>query len=148
MQYPLDPQNQGQHITVGGVKVKLDIRVVGDRYYDDTWARDMLTRRVQGHVPDSQAFSVSPTDLLFSLVYHVLVHKWSIAKDYPGRLCAQARGLGYSSVSSCDQREPMMEFLVREWMQPRGYSFVRPRDRHVPFRPPDVVLGGVSVVGD
>ena len=83
---------------MGGVKVKLDIRVVGDRYYDDTWARDMLTRRVQGHVPDSQAFSVSPTDLLFSLVYHVLVHKWSIAKDYPGRLCAQARGLGYSNI--------------------------------------------------
>jgi len=51
-------QNQGQHVTIGGQKVKLDIRVLGDKYYDDKWTQSMLTRRVR--IPDSLAWSISP----------------------------------------------------------------------------------------
>ena len=133
-------------MTVGGVYVKLDLRVLGDRYYEDNWVMDMLAHRVQGHVPQSKAFSLSPEDLLFSMVYHVLVHKQHIAKDYPDRLCAQVKELGYS-ISRCDQRVELMEFLQRDWMLPKGYRFVRPLDRNVPYHPPGggELLDGIIV---
>ena len=46
-------------------KVKLDVRIVGDRYYDPKWASDMLARRVRGAVPNSSAWALEPHDHLF-----------------------------------------------------------------------------------
>ena len=130
-------QNQGQHVTVGGVRVKLDIRVLGDLYYGDAWVRGMLSRRVQGRVPNSNAWSVSDRDLLFSMIYHVLVHKKHIAKDYPDRIYVKAKALGYDlRREQCHKRDELEQFLKTHWMQPRTYAFVRPLDRNVPYNVP------------
>ena len=130
-------QNQGQHVTIRGQKVKLDIRILGDKYYDDKWTQDMLTRRVRGHVPNSLAWSISPEDYLFSLIYHALVHKKKISKDYPARICAKATGLGYVlDIHRCSDRK-YLQLFVSKWMSSRGYTFVKPLDKNVPYNPPN-----------
>ncbi len=128
-------QNQGQHITIGKIKIKLDIRILGDHYYDDKWVHGMLNRRVKGKVPNSIAWSVSQEDLLFSLIYHVLVHKNKISPDYPSKICSKAKKLGYS-LKTCSDRGILFKFLIEKWMVPKGYRFVRPRDLNVPYNAP------------
>ena len=131
-------QNQGQHVTIGGKKVKLDIRILGDNYYGDKWSKDMLQRRDQGHIPNSIAWSISPKDYLFSLIYHVLVHKNKIPSDYPARICKKAKRLGYAmQIKQCSDRK-YLENFVSTWMSSRGYQFIKPLDRNVPYNAPKV----------
>lgn len=125
----VNPHSQGQHIHVGKQLVKMDIRLVGDGYYDQRWAADMLTRRVQARVPNSSAWAVEPTDHLLSMIYHVLVHKDSVAPDYPPRICALARDLGFS-IQDCVSPSSLAAFL-EEWMGTRSYIVVRPKDPSV-----------------
>ena len=127
-------QDQGQHVTIAGKKVKLDIRIVGDDYYDTKWSNDMLARRVRGSVPNSKAWSLAPADLLFSMIYHVLVHKDDIAPDYPPRLCHLSSALGYE-IQDCSSRNELTELLLTHWMAPRGYTSVRPGDLNVAYHP-------------
>tara|TARA_B110000977_G_scaffold194922_1_gene272418 strand:- start:1470 stop:6215 length:4746 start_codon:yes stop_codon:yes gene_type:complete len=131
-------QNQGQHVTIGGQKVKLDIRILGDKYYGNKWIQDMLQRRVRGLVPNSIAWSISAEDYLFSLIYHVLVHKNDIPSDYPARICKKAKRLGYAmQIKQCSDRKYLEKF-VSTWITPRGYRFIKPLDMNVPYNPPKV----------
>ena len=131
-------QNQGQHVTIGSQNVKLDIRILGDKYYGDKWSQEMVQRRVRGHVPNSIAWSISPEDYLFSLIYHVLVHKNKIPSDYPARICKKAKRLGYvMQINQCSDRVYLEKF-VSTWMSQRGYRFIKPLDRNVPYNPPKV----------
>ena len=76
---------------------------------------------------------MSAQDYLFSLVYHVLVHKKRIAPDYPPRICALAKSLHFPCYSS---RADLAAFLWDKWMLGHEYTFIRPLDKNVPFNRP------------
>ena len=90
---------------------------------------DMLHRRTRT-VPGGTAWALSPKDYLFSLIYHVLVHKKRIAPDYLSRICALATSLNYPCLSS---RTELMVFLQDKWMTEHNYSFVRPMKKNLLF---------------
>ncbi|KAJ1466289.1 hypothetical protein T484DRAFT_1756760 [Baffinella frigidus] len=128
-------QNQGLYgVSLGGLKVKLDIRVVGDNYYDPNWAREMLERRVRSGF----IWTLSPEDHFYGLLYHVLVQKNKIARDYPPKMCSMAKSLGID-ISRCNHRSDLLKLLVT-WMRRHNYQFVRPSDLNVPFHPPGSTL--------
>lgn len=62
--------------------VPLDIRYVGDKYFDPLWAKDMLkNKRYNEKVP-----VLSDKDYFFSLLYHIKLQKFYVKKEYIPRL--------------------------------------------------------------
>lgn len=71
-----------QKIVVNGKEVAIDIRTIGDGYLDSAWETSILDNKVMFHsffVPDE-------TNYYYSLLYHALIQKHDISKDYKERL--------------------------------------------------------------
>ena len=56
-----------------------DLRVVGDGYYPDHWAENMLFHRVRR---SSGIFHLSNEDQCYALLYHAVIHKGRIGAGY------------------------------------------------------------------
>ena len=70
------------YVWVANKKVILDIRFIGDKYYDPLWCKDMLEhRQYKGLIP-----VMSDKDYFFSLLYHAKLQKKFIKEIYVSRL--------------------------------------------------------------
>jgi hypothetical protein len=69
-------------VTVNNFQIPLDIRFVGDKYYDPVWSKDMLTRKViTNSIP-----TPCQSDYFFSLLYHSKLQKGFVKPTYLNRL--------------------------------------------------------------
>ena len=59
-------------------KIPIDIREVGDGYYDEKWERDLLDKRVR----TTEFYIMDDENYKYSLLYHALLHKFSIKEAY------------------------------------------------------------------
>jgi hypothetical protein len=106
-----------------------DLRFVGDDYYPSKWAQRLLDRR---QLVDGTFYAPSADDYFESLAYHAVVHKRSVADDYPERLSNMAHELGRTGWNREGAEDvDLMAVLVRGIVDRRGYAYVRPRDRTV-----------------
>lgn len=70
-------------INISGNEIAVDVRSVGDGYYDKRWEQDMLA----GRVYDNRGFYILDGDNYFySLIYHAIVQKKTFSDDYKTRL--------------------------------------------------------------
>ncbi len=67
---------------IGGNVVRIDIRSVGDGYYDELWQRNMLKNRKKY----KDLFVMDDVDYFYSLIYHELYHKNRLDEDYINKL--------------------------------------------------------------
>lgn len=73
-----EPYRKHFYLIVANQKIFIDLRAVGDSYYDRHWQNEILASRQPYecfYVPD-------PLNHYFSLLYHALIHKKNIASDY------------------------------------------------------------------
>lgn len=113
-------------LDVAGRDVVFDLRFVGDRYYDERWARRILRRRKSWR---GVLYVPRDDDYLESLAYHAAIHKPAIADDYCRRLAELGRSLGREEWSRPpEQLRELLPTLVRRTVADRGYAFSRPRD--------------------
>lgn len=70
-------------IWIRSEKINLDVRCIGDTYYDANWERDMLKRRI---MYKNLFYIPAWEDYYYSLIYHGIVHKGSIKEEYMVRL--------------------------------------------------------------
>lgn len=69
-------------VLINNQVVPLDIRYVGDKYFDPLWARDMLINKQ--YVNKIPVLSVK--DYFFSLIYHIKLQKFNVKSEYIPRL--------------------------------------------------------------
>ena len=118
------PSGGALHVVeVGGRDVKLDLRSVGDGYFDEGWERRMLSSRV---VNAHGVYVLSPENHFHALVYHALYQKRAIARDYPRKARAAAAAIGVAGDGFDAWAMALEAFMARN-----GYRFARPRDRTV-----------------
>ena len=124
-------------ITVGDVEVPVDIRDVNEGYYCKKWSNDLIARRVLLN----GIFIPGKKDHLYSLAYHVLVHKSKVTPDYCNFL------LGIWDEKDVDEYLcDHMDFLAKKlriYMKKNGYKFIRPYDWSVYFNYSEVDEVGV-----
>lgn len=113
-------------VIVAGRPVRLDLRYVGDDYYDRRWEEEMLNRRVAA----DGLYLLAPEDAFYSLVYHAVYQKYQIASDYPAKAAALARAAGLGGEDFDDWLILLEEFLSR-----RAFSKPRPKDVSVRWNP-------------
>jgi hypothetical protein len=101
--------------------IQIDVRRVGDDYYDAQWQRGMLARRIRD---DRGFYRLADADYFDAILYHALLHKPRIRDDY-------RRLLGELGGSVCGWSERLLDdppaalaFLAsrRPIQRPRDHS--------------------------
>ena len=70
--------------------VRFDLRHLGDNYYEETWQRRMLQRRVW---TDRGFYHLCDEDHFWTLLYHAILHKPKIRDDYKQTLTELGRNI-------------------------------------------------------
>ena len=108
----------------------VDLRSVGDNYYDYKWEQNILENRV---LEKSLFYVPSNTNHLYSLMYHAVVHKSYLSQDYIKCFCNSYGIDDYDSISRT--------FLInqlKDYMESHKYEVVEPRDLSVLFNALDL----------
>lgn len=107
------------YIDIDGCKIPMDIREIGDGYYDKKWEEDMLK-----HKESFQDYYImTREDYVYSLLYHALIHKQSIADKY--------KEIFLEIFKTCNTEELLKK--LKRYMKERGYEPVYPLDAGVAF---------------
>lgn len=116
------------HVEVGGERIPVDIRFVGDGYYSAAWEKDVIRRKVflDGmYVP-------RPDDYFFTLLYHCKVHKRSVDRKYVALLGQMAKRMGFDWYDSVDlSDDDAVGGVLKGYMLSNNYYYERPIDRGV-----------------
>lgn len=139
----------GMMVTIDGTKVKIDYRYVGDDYYEKKWEQDILKSRqltrAGEYVTDRTwedaesvelpigLFAPAPEQYFYSLLYHALIQKKSIAGDYKERMPSIAERAGVEGFASEAGSRASWKPYLDGWMKSQGYHYVRAKDKGVHF---------------
>ena len=116
----------GYEVKIEGQFVDLDIRFLGDQYYDLNWQKQMLRTRVfsNGIVP-----ILNDENYFFSLLYHLLLQKKKFTKSSIERLSSI-----FNNGHNCIQNYDEIQFisLLNKYMNENDYEFCLPHDLSLP----------------
>lgn len=113
-------------INVAGTEVVIDVRHVGDGYYDKKWERSLLAGKV---MHDGRFFVSDSVNYYYTLIYHAILQKKALADDYLSRLNQMAAGIG---CTACDETGHLA--ALEQFMKRSGYKYTYPYDVWVPLR--------------
>lgn len=104
-----------RRIIINSKRVDLDVRHVGDGYYDTRWEQNMLeTKRSFNGL----CYIMNNENYYYSLLYHALIQKYEISPDYNERLSRMA----------CDFEvaDPLSINTLESYMLIQGYKYTYP----------------------
>lgn len=108
-------------ILVGDKKISIDLRYVGDIYYDEKWTKNMLENKTR---TKNEINCPNIEDYFYSLLYHVLIHKSKIAPDYIPKLVKLAEKNGIKDFSENSFRhKKKLESILATFLQKNGYRY-------------------------
>jgi hypothetical protein len=125
-----DPQRVHFHLRLAGRRglslrrrfVAIDVRRIGDGYYEENWQRGMLARRV---LSPQGFFHLAPADHFYAVLYHALLHKPQMREDYRDTLRRLGRSIDGWSDDMLDDVVRGLRFLASR------VPIQRPIDRSV-----------------
>lgn len=108
-------------IMVKDKKIPIDIREVGDGYYDEKWEKNMLNKRIK----TAGFYIMDEENYKYSLLYHALLHKFEIKETYIYRL----KDMFGIEIGNDDNTYK----LLGNYMRKMGYMIPIPVDKGVKF---------------
>lgn len=127
----ISPEKFGRRfkILINDEKVHLDLRYVGDGYFDEEWEKLILKEKIIKNkisIPDSK-------NHYYSLLYHYLIQKKSLTKNHLMKLHELGRNIDknieFNKINNKEQfREKLENFLVK-----KNFSYVIPIDSSIFF---------------
>tara|TARA_Y100000768_G_scaffold283875_1_gene218505 strand:+ start:1923 stop:3014 length:1092 start_codon:yes stop_codon:yes gene_type:complete len=117
-------------ISIDKKKYDVDMRLVGDGYYDLSWANDILKNKIlyqdKFYIPD-------PINEFYSLLYHVLIHKNEFNNKYNNRLIQLSKNLDMKFSSNLIGDKQKMMNLLEIFLSKKKYNITRPSDFSVQY---------------
>ncbi len=104
-------------VLIDNTWVDVDVREIGDGYFDRNWEKKVLDRR---KLYSSSFYVMSDADYFYTLLYHACVHKHSISTDYHTRLDRMAKEMNIDF--SPDSPRTSLE----NYMRKQGYKYEIP----------------------
>lgn len=117
--------DDGMHylVEIGRIKVPIDIREIGDGYYDNKWEQEMLRSKIlfKGlcYIPNKENY-------YYSLLYHAIIQKDKVSEDYMEIFKNIEREL--ELYDECSRLE-----RLEIYMEAKSYQYVYPDDICVGF---------------
>lgn len=115
-------------ILISSVCIPIDIRVVGDGYYDKKWESDMLHDR---KYDSREFFYMNDEDYFWSLLYHALYHKGHLSNEYRTRLERLKPELFPATDSD-------LELKLSNFMSAHDYYYTIAKDRYLWYHFSDI----------
>ena len=106
-----------QKILIDSKVVSMDVRHVGDGYYDEMWETNMLDKR---RVIKDLCFVMDEKNYFYSLLYHALIQKNRVSPDYKIRLEMMGKKLSIEN--------PVSLRTLVFFMRDRNYYFTYPEN--------------------
>ncbi|MFV0224107.1 hypothetical protein OBJ96_03215 [Empedobacter falsenii] len=114
------------YISVNNESISLDIRFVGDNYYNTAWAKEMLTTKV---LHNGVVFVPRLDQYFFSLLFHAKVQKPAVKEKYYGILENAAKNLKFDWFELDDLNSNKKSgVLLKGYFQGEGYFYEDPLD--------------------
>lgn len=114
------PTVNSYYINYNCLTVYVDIRYVGDGYYDKNWQKEMLNKKClfnhNIYIPDFENY-------FYSLIYHAIYQKRFLSKEYLNKLRIMAHKLGLS----CTTEQALLQEL-KKYMLKNKYSATITKD--------------------
>lgn len=115
-------------VRIGNSFVNVDLRHVGDNYLDKRWEEAVLDNRV---FRPKGFYSPNESDYLYSLLYHALIQKPVISKDYIVRIKGICASAGMDPID-LENEDAALKTLT-DFMRRNDYRFVEPKDYTVGY---------------
>ncbi len=112
-------------ITCKTIRVRFDIRWVGDNYYPKEWEGIMLRDRV---MHKDGFYVMSERDYCYSLAYHALLQKPSISDEYFNKINVAYHEMT-GKVKTLDENDILIE--LNRYLKNNSYKFVLAHDPSV-----------------
>ncbi len=117
------------YVNFEGRDVIVDIRHLGDNYYDINWERDMLASRVKY----KGFYVLDQEDYFYSLLYHALAHKTKVSDTYFRKFLQLSPKLKLGLSEESVKNVSLLWDILDVFMRRRGYTYVRPNELNIPF---------------
>lgn len=115
------------YVMVNYRRIPIDLRTVGDDYYDAAWEENMLSSRKLKHTMMGEWYTMDEENYYYSLVYHAYIQKEMVGADYPARLQELARSIGLTNTTKEMHLESLISFLnENEYMCPYPHDISVP----------------------
>lgn len=116
------------YIYINNEKISIDIRFVGDNYYNNVWEKNMLQRKIF----KNNVFTPRDDDYFFTLLYHAKVHKKKVKEKYIGILSKLAEELNFKWYNmNLIENDKLIGQILNGYYSGNGYFFERPIDSGV-----------------
>ncbi|WP_062532641.1 hypothetical protein [Jeotgalibaca dankookensis] len=118
-------------VRISGDEVLFDFRYISDNYYDASWEKKILEKRVLNkkgfYVPDIENY-------FYSLLYHAVIHKYKISDDYLDKLL-ELSGIIEDIKISKDRFKEVTDLknILDLFMMKNNYEYTEPKDLSVVF---------------
>jgi hypothetical protein len=125
-----DKNRAAYSIQVGDNSYNVDVRFIDDRYYDVNWAHNMIDSRI---LYNNKFFIPNSDNEFYSLLYHALIHKKTLSKNYYNDLSDLSKILKLNiNLSDLTNRERSLSIL-NDFLNAKGYKITRPKDYSVKY---------------
>ncbi|MFC4799823.1 hypothetical protein ACFPA1_10770 [Neobacillus sp. GCM10023253] len=119
----------GYEICVNGEWIPLDIRYIGDNYYDSSWEHDMLNNSTYS---SNNIKCINDLDYFFSLLYHCKVQKLEFNIRYVELLNRLAMKIGLENYGkNLIYDDEKISILLYSYLNSKKYEYVEPIDRSI-----------------
>ena len=108
------------YIMIKNKKIYLDIRYIGDNYYDINWEKKIINKRkpfLNYYIPDKE-------NKIYSLIYHIVYHKGYIDKKYISLL---------KKIFKSETNFFMIKKKINQYLTKKNYRITRPNDFTIPM---------------
>lgn len=116
----LFPTVNSYYILYNNQKVYVDIRFVGDGYYDTTWQKDMLKNKIK---VEPNIFVMDNENYFYSLIYHALFQKDNLSEEYRIKLIEMSKKLCHE----CKNEKELLALLYK-YLETKKYKMTITRD--------------------
>lgn len=113
-------------VFIGDEGVPVDVRMLGDSYYDNKWEARMLDERKLAD--NGNWYVMQNEDYYYSLTYHSILQKEVVSPNYIYKLNGMAEKIGLKGFTAEDHLRNLDAY-----MREKNYSYVKPNDNSVPF---------------
>ena len=122
---PRGERDDGIHyiINVSGLKIPIDVREVGDGYFDSKWEKRALETREFFNC----FFVMDLENYFYSLIYHAMIQKKELSLDYSIRISNFAKKMGE------DPNPDSFIATLERYMRKMGYKYTYPRNHYTTF---------------
>jgi len=112
------------YVKINNKNVLFDFRSVGDNYYCNNLQIDMLKTRI---LHKNGFYIPNPEYHLYSLIYHAIIHKSKIAKNYINIF--KEYGLDNDIVNNKKELKKILDIFIKK----KNYVYIKPNDPTVGF---------------